>query len=44
MTEIRKQLECLYSWHEFYAANQQWNQMDKCQEQIDRFKFKHGIK
>jgi len=43
MQEKRKQLECLYSWADFYAKNQLWSQYDKCQNQIDNFKNKHKI-
>jgi len=42
-SEILKQLQCLYSWKEFYAKNQLWSQMDKCAIQIDEFKKKHNI-
>jgi len=38
-----KQLQCLYSWNEFYSKNQLWEQMDKCTIQIDEFKKKHNI-
>lgn len=38
ITEIRKQLECLYSWAEFYGKNQQWEPLDKCELQIQEFK------
>lgn len=37
--EKRKELECLYSWAEFYGKNHQWEQMDKCQAQIELFKM-----
>lgn len=42
-TEIVKELQCLYSWAEFYGKNQQWESMDKTQLQIEEFKNKHGL-
>lgn len=41
--KIRKELECLYSWAEFYSKNQQWDKMDICQVQIENFKTKYGL-
>lgn len=41
--EIKKELECLFSWSEFYAKNQQRESFEKCQKQIESFKHKHNI-
>jgi hypothetical protein len=35
---MKKQLECLFAWSEFYAANQRWEDYDKCQNQIEELK------
>ncbi len=43
MQEIRKQLECLYSWAEFYGKNQQWDSMDKAESQIALFKHENNL-
>ncbi len=41
--ELRKELECLFSWSEFYAKNQQWSSFEKILTQIDTFKLNHNI-
>lgn len=41
--EVRKQLESLYAWADFYAQNNQWASYEKCQRQIEEFKIKHNI-
>ncbi len=41
---IRKELECLYSWFEFYKVNQNYSQAEKTQSQIKEFQTKHNIK
>lgn len=38
-----KQLECLYSWADFYKQNQRWNEWAKAQEQIEDYKQKHKL-
>lgn len=40
MNKKQKQMECLYSWAEFYAKNQQWDQYEKYQNQIEQLKNK----
>lgn len=43
MKEVMKQLECLYSWSDFYKQNQRFSEWAKTQEQIDEFKRKHNL-
>lgn len=35
---MKKKLENLYSWQEFYSKNNQWSQYHKVTEQIERLK------
>ena len=39
--ELRKQLECLYAWSDFYLQNKQDASFNKCQQQITDFKLKY---
>lgn len=41
--DIMKQLECLFSWAEFYKQNNRANEHAICQLQILEFKEKHGL-
>jgi len=41
--ELRKELECLFAWSQFYAENQQWDSFEKAQRQIEAFKDKYEI-
>lgn len=41
---VRKELEKLYSWFEFYKVNQNYFQAEKTQNQIKQFQTKYNIK
>ncbi len=41
---VRKELEKLYSWFEFYKTNQNYSQAEKTQDQIKKFQTKYNIK
>ena len=41
--EAIKQLECLYSWAEFYSKNQQWDAYNKCEIQIIEHKKSNNL-
>ena len=40
---MKKQLECLYAWSEFYKVNQKHADQEKIQKQITEFKEKHKL-
>ncbi len=44
MASIRKQLECLYCWSEFYRKNQRFPDLERIKKQIDDFKTKYDLK
>ena len=40
---MKKQLESLYAWSEFYKQNQRYTDLEKCNKQIKEFKTKNNI-
>jgi len=39
-----KHLQMLYSWYDFYTQNEKFDKVEICQQQIDEFKTKTGLK
>lgn len=43
MKKIFKELQCFYSWAEFYQKNERFNDAEKTKQQIKDFKTKHNL-
>lgn len=44
MNQKIKELQNLYSWHEFYRKNRQEEALKKCTQQINEYKAKYNLK
>lgn len=40
---MKKQLESLYAWADFYKQNQRYSDLEKCNKQIKEFKTKNNL-
>jgi hypothetical protein len=40
---MKKQLEYLYAWSDFYKQNQRYTDLEKCNKQIKEFKSKNNL-